>query len=215
MAGESVHHPLFARCYARVSPLADRGGLAERRRALVSGLSGEVVEVGAGNGLSFPHYPAEVTRVLAVEPEPRLRRLAREAAAAAPVPVTVVDGLAEDLPVDDASVDAVVASLVLCSVPDQEAALGEAYRVLRPGGELRFLEHVRAPSRGMRRIQRACDATLWPRLMGGCHTGRDTLSAVERAGFGMRQLAQFRFPEVPLPTAFHVLGVAFRPPAAP
>jgi ubiquinone/menaquinone biosynthesis C-methylase UbiE len=193
----------------------DRRGMAGHRAALLAGLSGEVAEVGAGGGRNFPHYPPGVARVVAVEPEPRLRRLGREAATAAPVPATVVAGEAERLPLADACVDAVVACLVLCSVADPHAALAEAYRVLRPGGALRFLEHVRAPSAGARRVQRVFDATLWPRLMGGCHTGRDTVAAIGRAGFELGEVRAFRFPDAPTPTAFHVSGVACRPPDAP
>ncbi|MCM0677006.1 methyltransferase domain-containing protein, partial [Micromonospora phytophila] len=154
-----------------------------------------------------------VARVLAVEPEPRLRAAAREAAAGAPVPVEVVNGLAEALPAPDGDADAVVLSLVLCSVADQAAALGEARRVLRPGGQLRFFEHVRAATPGLRRAQRLVDATLWPLLCGGCHTGRDTVAAIRAAGFTVTDLAGFRFPDtsVSLPATPHVLGAATRP----
>jgi ubiquinone/menaquinone biosynthesis C-methylase UbiE len=198
----------------------DRRGMAGHRAALLAGLSGQVAEVGAGGGRNFPHYPPGVARVVAVEPEPRLRRLARaEAGRAGGVPVAVVGGVAERLPLADASCDAVVACLVLCSVADPDAALAEAYRVLRPGGTLRFLEHVRAPSAGARRVQRVLDATLWPRLMGGCHTSRDTLAAIRRAGFGLGELGEgevraFRFPEARTPASYHVTGSACRPPGA-
>ncbi|XVV06015.1 class I SAM-dependent methyltransferase [Actinosynnema sp. CA-248983] len=206
----SVHHPVFARLYPMMSRAMERGGLAERRRALLAGVTGEVVEVGAGNGLNFAHYPSTVTRVLAVEPEPRLRQLARVGAERAAVPVEVVDGLAERLPVADSVADAVVVSLVLCSVRDQEAALREIHRVLKPGGRLRFLEHVRADTPGLARVQRVLDATVWPRLAGGCHTGRDTLAAIERSGFAVERLDRFLFPDARTPSSFHVLGTAVR-----
>ena len=135
-----VRHPLFARFYTRVSGAMDRGGLAERRAALLGGLSGEVLEVGAGDGRNFDHYPAAVRRVLAVEPEPYLRAAARRAAERAPVPVEVVDGTAEHLPCPDASFDAAVATLVLCSVSDQRAAVREVRRVLR-GEEHQVPDH--------------------------------------------------------------------------
>lgn len=213
MAGGDVHHPVFARLYARLSPRMDEEGMAEQRRALLQGLAGEVIEVGAGNGLNFPHYPQTVTRVLAVEPESHLRALAERAAARAPVAVEVVGGRAEDLPAPDASFDAAVASLVLCSVGDPAAALGEVRRVLRPGGQLRFLEHVRAGTAGLARVQRVLDATVWPWFAGGCHAGRDTLAAIEGAGLAVEQVHRFRFPEtrVPSPTSPHVRGVAGRP----
>jgi len=204
------HHPVFARLYPAVGKAMERGGMDQRRQTLLTGLSGIVVEVGAGDGLNFPHYPPTVTRVLAVEPEPHLRRLARDAANRAPVPVEVVDGLAERIPCRDGSADAVVVSLVLCSVPDQAAALREIHRVLKPGGQLRFLEHVRADTPGLARVQRVLDATIWPRLAGGCHTGRDTAAAIERAGFTINRLDRYLFPAARTPVSFHILGTATR-----
>ncbi|MGW6906690.1 class I SAM-dependent methyltransferase [Streptomyces sp. NPDC054940] len=207
-------HPLFARFYARIAgPALDKAGITEHRTRLLSGLAGEVIEIGAGNGLNFPHYPPEVKRVLAVEPEPRLRALAKQAARTAPVQVEVTGGIAEQLPVVDASLDAAVVCLTLCSVADPHAALAELHRVLRPGGQLRFFEHVRADSPGMRRVQRAMDATVWPLLMGGCHTGRDTQAAITTAGFTLTSVEKFAFPEtrLPSPAATHILGTAERP----
>ncbi len=181
------------------------------RRQLLAELQGEVVEVGAGNGLNFPWYPESVTRVHAVEPEPHLRARAMAAAAAAPIAVTVTGGSAEQLPCDDASFDAAVCSLMLCSVPDQEVALREVRRVLKPGGQLRFLEHVRAETTGLRRLQRTFDATVWPRIGGGCHMSRDTAAAIEGAGFSIESLERFRFPQKGFsPTSPHIIGVAVR-----
>lgn len=203
-----VHHPIFARLYPRLAGAMERGGMAEHRRTLLAGLTGEVIEVGAGSGANFGHYPETVTRVLAVEPEAHLRRVAEEAARQAPVPVEVVDGLAERLPAGDAAADAVVCALVLCTVPDQAAALCEVRRVLRPGGEFRFLEHVRAGTRGMVRAQRFMDATFWPRIAGGCRTGRDTAAAIEAAGFTVQRLDRFLFAGIRTPTSYQILGTA-------
>lgn len=205
--------PIFARWYPRASDGMERGGMAERRQVQLAGLSGRVIEVGAGNGLSFAHYPPEVSGVLAVEPEPHLRQLAEREAAHAPVPIEVTGGVAERLPASDGAFDAATVSLVLCSVRDQRAVLRELYRVVRPGGELRFLEHVRADTPGLRRVQRLVDATVWPLLCGGCHSGRDTLAEVEQVGFAVERLDRFVFPDVRLrlPMSQHVLGTATRP----
>jgi ubiquinone/menaquinone biosynthesis C-methylase UbiE len=146
--------------------------------------------------------------VTAVEPEPRLRQSAAAAARAAPVPVTVTDGLANTLPAPDASFDAAVVTFVLCTVPDQAAALAEIHRVLKPGGVLCFLEHVRADTARLARIQRALDATVWPHLIGGCHLGRDTAAAIQRAGFTIRRLDRFLFPEARTPVSFYITGQA-------
>jgi ubiquinone/menaquinone biosynthesis C-methylase UbiE len=207
----AVHHPIFARLYHRVGAMAEEAGQREHRRELLAGLSGRVVEVGAGNGLNFPHYPPEVEEVVAVEPEAYLREQAREAAIEAAAQVRVVDGLAERLPLEDDSVDAGVVSLVLCSVPTQAAALAELRRVLRPGGELRFYEHVRSDAPGFARLQRAADV-VWPHVAGGCHTHRDTPRAIESAGFAIENCRRFPFRPCSAlaPIEPHVLGRARR-----
>ena len=207
-----VRHPIFARLYALLAGQAEKQGAADHRRELLAGLSGRVVEVGAGNGLNFEHYPPEVTEVLAVEPEAYLRGKAEEAAGGASVPVRVVDGLADDIPAEDASFDAGVASLVLCSVPDQANALAELRRVIKPGGELRFYEHVLANDPKLARLQQRI-APVWRALGGGCNVNRDTGSAIERAGFEMERCRRFPFKPGPIcaPVAPHIIGVARRP----
>ncbi len=208
---ETVRHPLFARLYARVSERESAEQIGHRRETL-AGLRGRVLEVGAGNGRNFGFYPAEVDEVVAVEPEAYLRALAEQAAAEPQHGgrIGVRDGVAGRLPVEDASVDAAVACLVLCTVPDQAAALAELRRVLRPGGELRFLEHVHAERQPLRAVQSLADATrVWPLLAGGCHGARDTLGAIEAAGFTVTDVRRFHFsPGPPLPAVPHILGRA-------
>ncbi|MFG2650471.1 class I SAM-dependent methyltransferase [Streptomyces sp. NPDC048436] len=209
---DAVHHPVFARFYARQSVAAERV-ISAHRKELLAGLSGRVIEVGAGNGLNFAYYPAAVSEVVAIEPERILRQLAASAAVRADVPVDVVPGAAEALPVKSEAFDGAVASLVLCSVRDVPRALSELRRVLRPGGELRFFEHGVAPGSAMRAAQRALDHTVWPLLFGGCHVGRDTIGALREAGF---ELGSYRSLLVPakgprLPSSYCVLGTARRP----
>jgi ubiquinone/menaquinone biosynthesis C-methylase UbiE len=187
-------------------------GERDYRRALLEGLTGRVIEVGAGSGINFRLYAPTVTHVLAVEPEPVLRNAAVENAATAPVPVSVVSGVSGALPAEDESFDAGVASLVLCSVPDPARALAELRRVIRPGGELRFYEHVVAHARMPALLQRFADATLWPRIAGGCHMSRDTAAEIERAGFVVERCERFTFtPGAPVPPIPHILGIARRP----
>jgi ubiquinone/menaquinone biosynthesis C-methylase UbiE len=212
MTGQETRHPVFAWFYARLSTGMEARGMGQHRQDLLAGLTGSVLEVGAGNGLNFRHYPGTVTSVLAVEPEPHLRALAEQNARAAATAITVVAGTAERLPARDQEHDAVVATLMLCSVASPGAALREMHRVLRPGGELRFMEHVSAESRVQRRIQRIADATCWPACFGGCHASRDPLTAIAAAGFRVRTLTRYRLPDTPLPwpTAPHARGIAVR-----
>ena len=211
-------HPRFARLYPRAAARADARGAAAHRATLLAGLHGRVVEVGAGHGLNFVHYPSTVTQVVAIEPEPTLRALATKAAAAhLLVPITVLPGEAEHLPFADGELDAAVTSLVLCTVPDQQAALAELRRVLKPGGELRFYEHV-IPERGLKRaLLKAADRSgAWPALAGGCHPARDTGAAIERAGFTIESCERIVFSAGALePSIPYLVGTARSGPASP
>jgi SAM-dependent methyltransferase len=206
-----VRHPLFARCFDRLSRLMERD-LSPHRRELLAGLSGRVVEIGAGNGMNFRHYPETTAEVLAFEPEPYLRGKAREAAGAAAVEVVVGEATTEALPLEDGSCDGAVACLVLCTVPDPAGALCELRRVLRAGGELRFLEHVRAGERRKARVQRALDRSgLWPLVGGGCHCARETPAAIEAAGFRIGRRRELDLGPAWVVTNPHVLGTASAP----
>ena len=203
-------NPRFAAAYLRYAAAAEDRGVREHRQALLAGLAGAVCEIGAGAGQGFAHYPAEVTSVLAIEPEPELRRVALAAARSAPVPVEVVDAFAEALPAAPAAFDAVVCSLVLCTVPDLGAALAEARRVLRSGGELRLYEHVRSQHR-LLGLAEDLVVPLWSRVAGGCHPNRDTMTAVAEAGFRVTEVQRFGFsPQRGVPALAHVLARAVR-----
>jgi ubiquinone/menaquinone biosynthesis C-methylase UbiE len=209
-SGQDIPHPRFARWYMKGSEESEQRGAAEHRRRLLEGLAGRVVEVGSGHGLNFPHYPATVTEVIAIEPEPTLRAAAEKAALDAPVPISVRAGTADALPLEDGSMDAAVASLMLCSVPDQGSALAEMRRVLRDGGELRFYEHVIASRQPLRGFLQLLDRSrIWPTLAAGCHPARDTGAAIEAAGFTMERYERFGFAAGPMqPKIPHILGTA-------
>ena len=184
-------------------------GHSERRR-LVGGLSGRVVEIGAGTGATFAHYPPTVVSVVAVEPDRRRRAAAEQAARGARVPMRVVDAVAERLPLADGAVDAAVTSLALCSVPDVTDALVELRRVLRPGGELRFLEHVLADRGPLRFLQRLA-APVYSRMPDGCHIDRDTVASIASAGFAIEECDRFMHADGALEPAIpHVIGTARR-----
>jgi ubiquinone/menaquinone biosynthesis C-methylase UbiE len=191
--GTDISNPFFARLCDRFLGKDKGRGEDALRRELLAGLTGTAVEVGPGNGINFEHFPRSVERLIAVEPEPYLRGAAEETAAKLPLAIEVVPGTAERLPVDDGSVDAVVVAGVLCSVPDQAAALAEFRRALRPGGELRFYEHVRSRRAGFARYQDAV-SLAWPRVFGGCMPNRDTIAAIERGGFRVERCRGFGFP---------------------
>ncbi|ORA11764.1 class I SAM-dependent methyltransferase [Mycobacterium arosiense] len=205
-----VDNPFFARVWPVVAT-HEAEAIRAMRRENLAGLSGRVLEVGAGIGTNFPHYPDSVDEVIAVEPEPRLAAQARAAAQAVPVRVVVTGETAEAFSGAE-PFDAVVCSLVLCSVRDPESVLRRLFSLLRPGGELRYLEHIAsAGARG--RFQRFVDATVWPRLFGNCHTHRNTERSIVEAGFHVdTSRREFTFPAwAPMPVSELLLGRARRP----
>ena len=201
-------HPRFARMYERISTEAERRGTAQHRDRALTGLSGRVIEVGAGNGLNFTHYPAEVSEVVAVEPEDQLRMLAEHAAKKTRVSVRVAAGHARSLPAGDSEFDGAVVSLVLCSIDDVPAALAEIARVLRPGGQLRFFEHVRSDKPWWGLLQDLL-TPVWSRVGGGCRLNRDTAAEIRAAGFEIEDLDRFYYAPLRfVPAHAHILGRA-------
>lgn len=209
MTANTIDHPFFAWMWTVMS--AHESRLMRRLRTEnLAGLTGRVLEVGAGTGTNFAHYPDTVSEVVAVEPEIRLVPKAREAAGSAPVPVTIIESTIESVP-GGQLFDAVVCSLVLCSVADPEAVLRELNSLLKPGGELRYFEHV-ASAGWHGSIQRLADATIWPRMAGNCHTHRDTERAIAGAGFSVESARhQWTLPAwAPLPVAEIAIGRAVK-----
>jgi ubiquinone/menaquinone biosynthesis C-methylase UbiE len=180
-----------AASYDRLNERLNRAGLDRWRDRLVGGLTGDVLEIGAGTGLNLHRYPA-AARLTALEPDADYADRLRERAAELGRTATVVDGVAEAIPLPAASFDHVVVSLVLCTVPDPEGALREIARVLRPGGSLAFLEHVRDEGR----LGRWQDRLTWLQrlLAGGCRLNRDPVDAIGRAGLRIERLERFTMP---------------------
>ena len=206
----TVDNPFFARLWTTLSG-HEPETLRRLRQENLAGLSGRVLEVGAGTGTNFEFYPATVDEVVAVEPERRLAAMARQAATTVPVPVTVSTDTVEDFSAGE-PFDAVVCSLVLCSIDEPDSVLRQLLSLLRPGGELRYLEHV-AGTGGRARLQKVVDATVWPRLLGNCHTHRHTEEAIVDAGFRVQQARrEWALPAwVPLPVSEFAIGRAVKP----
>ena len=210
---DPLRRPLFANTlYPRFRKAAQEHGEDRYREQLLDGLTGRVLELGCGDGAHFRLYPETVAELVAIEPEENLLKRANEAATEARCPVRVVPGFAEALPAGDGEFDAAVAALVLCSVDDQQAALAELMRVIRPGGELRFFEHVRSDATAHAAAQRAIQPA-WSWLGGGCHLARDTEQGIRDAGFEIERIEHFQFAPGFLQKIAgpHILGVARRP----
>lgn len=200
-------HRLFAAWYDRLTRSLEREVLAPRRAELLAELTGEVLEIGAGTGASLGHFPVGV-HVIAAEPDPAMRKRLHRSLERGQVNVEVSSAAAENLPFPSGRFAAVASICVLCSVTDPDRALAEAHRVLRPGGRLVVLEHVR----GTGRLARWQDLVtpVWSRLAGGCHPNRDLAGAVERTGFTFERREDFDPMPGPVPTRPMLAGIAVR-----
>jgi ubiquinone/menaquinone biosynthesis C-methylase UbiE len=186
----------FAAMYDRSLKATEESGLREMRRELLAGAGGRVIEIGAGTGVNLGLYPAAVGDLVVVEPDPHMARRLRSKLAGSGRAAEVVEAPAERLPFADDSFDTAVATLVLCTIPDPGAALAEAARVLKPGGHLLFVEHVRAEGPGLARWQDRLEKP-WRFLGDGCHCNRDTVAAIAASRFEIDQLERGRMPKAP------------------
>jgi ubiquinone/menaquinone biosynthesis C-methylase UbiE len=185
-----TEHALFAAVYDRVTAPAERAGLAERRQRLLAAAEGRVLEVGGGTGLNLAHYPSGLDGVVVLEPDGAMRERLLEKVPASSVRVEVHDVGIDEVPFPDASFDTVVSTMTLCTVPDLDTALATMRRVLRPGGRLLFLEHVKAS--GLQGLAQRASAPVWRRLAAGCHADRDILAAMRTNGFAVTDCDRFR-----------------------
>lgn len=179
------------------------------RERVISAAEGRVLEVGIGSGLNLPFYRPPVSEILGLDPSPRLIAMARRRASGASPPVTFIEGSAEAIPMDEASVDTVVTTWTLCSIPEAVGALQEMRRVLRPGGQLLFVEHGLAPDATVRKWQHRL-TPMWKRIGGGCHLDRPIRTLIETAGFGITQVETGYSKAGPKPMAFIYEGRARR-----
>jgi ubiquinone/menaquinone biosynthesis C-methylase UbiE len=191
----------------RLCDLAMRNGrLLPYRERVIGAAEGRVLEIGVGSGLNLPFYRPPVREILALEPAPRLVAMARRAPRGTGVPVSFLEASAEAIPLDNHSVDTVVTTWTLCTIPQAAIALGEMRRVLRPGGRLLFVEHGRAPDESVRRWQDRL-TPAWKRISGGCHLNRPIQTMIEANGFRCDQLETGYMPG-PKPMAFLYEGCA-------
>ncbi len=196
---------MYAALYDRMLRRAETHGLADRRRRLLASARGRVLEIGAGTGLNLAHYHS-IDSLMLLEPDAAMRRRLLERVSASTLAAEVHEGGIDDAPFADAAFDTVVSTLVLCTVPDLDSAIGQIRRLLVPGGRLLFLEHVAAPG-GLGRMQRLV-APLWRRLAPGCHLGRDVTAALRRGGFTITDCDRFTQPAAARVAGFVAAGTA-------
>lgn len=204
---------LFALTYDRMMAGTEKAGLGDIRARVLADATGDVLEVGAGTGRNLAHYPADLTSLTLTEPDPAMLRRLQAAASTAGAPLTVLRAPAEDLPFDDATFDTVVSTLVLCGVADQPRAVREIRRVLKPGGRLLVVEHVRADTE---RLARRQDRVNWlNRLLVGCDCNRPTRDTLQRQGLVLNDIVDGEMPSSPSFVRPLLFGVATSPLDAP
>jgi ubiquinone/menaquinone biosynthesis C-methylase UbiE len=203
----AIRRRLFAAFYDRVSKGSEEAGLREERRQLLAAAAGATLEIGAGTGLNLEHYPEAVTRLVLTEPDEHMRRrLARRVSEVRPSTEIVAAGV-EGLPFPDGTFDTVVVTFVLCSVPQQEAALAEVTRALKPGGRLLFLEHVRSDDEKLAKWQ---DRITPLYNIVGCNPNRDTLAAIEASALAVETVKHGEVPKAPKVERPLITGTARR-----
>jgi ubiquinone/menaquinone biosynthesis C-methylase UbiE len=203
----AIRRRLFAALYDKVSKGSEEAGLRDERRELLATAEGATLEIGAGTGLNLEHYPDAVTRLVLAEPDEYMRRrLERRAQDVSPT-AEIVDASVERLPFPDETFDTVVVTFVLCSVPEQGAALTEVARVLKPSGRLLFLEHVRSDEPGVAKWQ---DRVTPLYNLVGCNPNRDTLAAIEASALGVETVKHGEVPKAPKFERPLIAGVARR-----
>jgi len=208
----SIWGRIFAAIYDRMMAATEKDGLGAHRAALLAGASGDVLEIGGGTGVNLPHYGDGVRRLTITEPEqPMVKRLQRRLDEHAP-DALLLRAPAEDLPFPDDSFDVAVSTLVLCTVDDQPRALRELRRVLRPGGRLLFIEHVRSEDPKLARWQDRM-LPLNVRVGHGCHCNRPTLEGIREAGFEVTEVEHDTLKHAPPFVRPLIVGVAVAQPA--
>jgi ubiquinone/menaquinone biosynthesis C-methylase UbiE len=185
--------------------MGNRELLPYRERA-VCAARGRVLEIGIGSGLNLPFYGAHVEEVLGLDPVPKLIAMARSKAGHLRIPVTFIHGSAESIPLDRQSIDTVVTTWTLCSIPNTVQALREMRRVLKPGGQLSFVEHGLAPEQGVQKWQHRL-TPIWKKIGGGCHLNRPIGALIENAGFSIKRL-DTGYANGPRPMCFFYEGYA-------
>jgi SAM-dependent methyltransferase len=211
--GRGFRQWIMARIYTKVQTRYERH-IAERKRILLDSLEGTVLEIGPGNGINFQYMPAKVERWIGIEPNPYMHNELRAAGAQHDVATEFRMLSTEGMVVEDESVDTVLSTLVLCSVPDARAVVRDIHRILRPGGRFVFVEHVAAPrGSGLRRLQGLL-RPIWSYFADGCCPNRELAEAIRSADFAHVEIEEFHMPKEAVPSivAPHIAGVAVKGP---